>query len=109
MTNSHLSKRLTALITMLIVACTIAGCQQYGEVSPKCYEFAKALYSICNRKDVARLRIVDKAIKDAVTAKQLPADEAAELQKIIQQASEGQWSTAMQDCRTLMSEQNVAT
>lgn len=109
MTNFLFPTRRTAIVTALIAAYTVCGCQQYGEVSPKCYEFATAMYSICNRKDAARLEIIAKAINDAVAADELSTDEAAVLQAIIQQADDGKWTAAMQDCRTLMSEQNVST
>lgn len=109
MTHISFPARRSAIVTTLVTACFVCGCQQYGEVSPKCYEFATALYSVCNRKDADRLEMIDKAIDDAVTAKELPADEAADLKEIIQQANDGKWPAAMLDCRTLMSEQNVST
>lgn len=109
MLNSPFPSRLRSVLCLFIVATFLGGCQQYGEVSPKSHEFATALYSICNRKDEARLATSETAIQAAVDAKELPADEAEDLQAIIEQARDGQWTEAMQDCRTLMSEQNVKT
>lgn len=109
MTDQMLQPRSISRFSLLLLFCFLPGCQQYGEVSSKSYEFAKALYSICNRKDTARLEMIDTAITDAVAAEELPADEAEDLQDIIKRANDGEWSAAMLDCRTLMSEQNVQT
>lgn len=101
--------RLTFVFSILLSICLLPGCQQYGEVSSQSYEFAKALYSVCNRKDEARLTTTETAIEAAVEKKELPANEAEDLKAIIEKAREGQWAAAMQDCRTMMTEQNVQT
>lgn len=101
-------KRTAIALTLFAMMTTVMGCQQYGDVSPKSYEFATALYSICNRKDEVRLKRVEKSINEAVETEALPAHEADHLRNIIKQANDGHWTAAMQASRTIMSEQNKA-
>ena len=88
-----------------LVCCIAVGCQQYGEVSPKAYEVAKALYSICNRKDVPRLKEVEALIVTASDSSELSASEQEWLLAIVEKARAGKWTYAMQDARVMMSEQ----
>ena len=109
MRNQPSLSHITLVFSILLSTCLLPGCQQYGEVSAKSYEFAKALYSVCNRKDEARLTTTGTAIQAAVKKKELPENEAEDLQEIIEKAHKGRWIEAMQDCRTMMTEQNVQT
>lgn len=98
--------QITYLLVAVVAAVMLSGCQKYGEVSPQTYEFAKALYSVCNRKDDGRLQSTETAIQEAVKSGELPEGQAGDLLEIIETARSGNWTTAMQDCRTMMSEQN---
>lgn len=106
---SNLQKQMgmggAAVVLLLMLFLMIQGCQQYGTVSPKTYEIASALYSVCNRHDAGRLPVVDGLINDAQQAAEISESEAGWLREIVRSAHQGDWEQAMLDARTMMSEQ----
>lgn len=100
-----LSTRIRILTVAVLLCCLTAGCQQYGEVSPKAYEVATALYSICNRQDEPRLVKVEQTISTGAESSELSASEKEWLLAIVEKARAGEWSYAMQDARVMMTEQ----
>ena len=82
----------------------LIGCG-YGEVSPKTYEYAKALYSICNRKDAGRLDVIETQIKEDTDAGQLNEQEADWLLAIVEDARQADWQAAGQAARRMMEDQ----
>jgi len=99
----------------IVIACGLAGIvlvalvlfsqRGYGEVSPKTYEFAKALYSICNRRDASRLDDVSKMISESAAAGEMSQTEAGWLQDIVDEARAGEWKTAAGRARRMMEDQ----
>ena len=51
----------------------VRGCGQYAEVNEVTYEHAKALYSVCNRRDSERLEVCETLIVEAAANQQLHA------------------------------------
>lgn len=88
---SSLSRYL--MITLMTVL-FVSGCQKYGKVSPKAYELATALYSLCNRKDTARLGKVESLIADSTKAAELSSSEEEWLKSIVKSARSGSWESA---------------
>ena len=99
--NSH---RLTVSSAVLLI-CLLSGCQQYGEVSPRAYEISTSLYSICNRHDVGRITAAETTINSSYEAAEITEAEQQWLQDIVDKARADEWTTAMQDARTMMMEQ----
>ena len=93
------------LLLILLVCCCVQGCQQYGTVSPKAYEVATALYSTCNRRDIARLETVDQLISQSAAAGDLTDSEQQWFEEMVSAARSGDWETPMMNARTMMNEQ----
>lgn len=89
---------------VLLLALAI-GCGRYDPVSPLAYEYAKALYSICNRKSEAQLAPLADQISGSVAKGDLSQQEAAWLDNIIEQATAGQWEAARGESRRLLEDQ----
>jgi len=77
----------------------------YGEMSPKGYEYATALYSICNRKDEPRLTELEKLVTTSLDQSELVEAEARWLLDIAKQARSGDWDAALSETRRLMEDQ----
>lgn len=92
------------LVLVLLGVVVLRGCS-YGEISPEAYEFAKALYSICNRQDATRLQAFEDRIAAAAESSQLTQNEHAWLQQIVATARSGDWENAMLETRRLMADQ----
>jgi len=88
----------------LISVILLSGCS-YGEVSGNTYEYAKALYSICNRHDAEGLEKASLQIAAAKSEGEITEQEAKWLQDIIADARNEQWEDAMQECRQMMEDQ----
>jgi len=89
----------------LMTSLFVSGCQKYGEVSPKAYELATALYSVCNRQDTARLEKVESLIAESTKAAELSSSEEKWLTSILESARSGSWESAASAARTMMEEQ----
>jgi hypothetical protein len=94
---------------LLTVSClcgllVVTGCG-YGEVSPKTYEYAQALYSITNRQADEKLAEFESQIGQAATNGELSEDEVGLLRDIVATANGGDWKAAQQECRELMEAQ----
>jgi hypothetical protein len=92
------------LVASLFAALSAAGCG-YGEVTPRCYDYAKALYSICNRRDADRLEEFDALIEADLLAGELAEREAGWLRQIADQARSGEWASAQSAARKLLDDQ----
>ena len=102
-------KRLhTAVLLAALASLGVStGCARYAEVSPEAYQYSKALYSICNRKDEPRLTQVAEQIETARAAAELQETETGWLTEIVVTAQSGAWEDATQDARRLMEAQVV--
>jgi len=103
MRDSILQKSFCSMLLVVIVI-QLNACG-YPEVSPKTYEISKALYSVCNQKNQERLQTVKALIQSSLENKEINKDEAQMLNKIVAQASEDQWESAMLESRSLMEDQ----
>ena len=83
----------------------LVGCAQYSTVSSEAYQYSKALYSVCNRRDEPRLAKVAEQIETARAADQLQETEAGWLSDIVATARAGDWQDATKDARQLMEAQ----
>jgi len=90
--------------SLLAAVVTIAGCS-YGEVTPVTYEYAKALYSITNRKDATRLDQVHSQVETALAQQELSEREARWLHQIVEDAAAGRWEKANRAARQMMEDQ----
>jgi hypothetical protein len=83
----------------------VAGCGGYGAVSPLTYDYAKALYSITNRKAEDKLADVEAQITAASVAGKMSAEEADWLKAIVADAKSGDWESANRAARQIMEDQ----
>lgn len=103
--NLHTKILVSSLPMLAIVVFLVRGCMHYGEVNAATYEHAKALYSICNRKDAQRLEVCAAMIEEAATAAQISQTETAYLNDIITTARDRNWTDALAMSRQLMVDQ----
>jgi hypothetical protein len=94
-----------ALLVGAALCAPVAGCGGYGAVSPVTYEYAKALYSITNRKAEDKLADVEAQITTASAAGKMSAEEADWLMAIVSDAKSGDWESANQAARQIMEDQ----
>lgn len=99
--GAHLPRWIAgAVLTGLL----LTGCG-YGEVAPRTYEYATALYSICNRRDSARLEEFAKLLEADVEAGHVTDHEAGLLEEIAGEARTGEWDSAQAAARQLLEDQ----
>ena len=80
------------------------GCG-YGELSPRSYDYAQALYSICNRRDESRLDQFAGLVDDDLRQGKISAQEADWLNDVVAQARDGQWQEANVAARQMLEDQ----
>lgn len=102
MTFNRCCRPLGILLTCLAV---VAGCNDYGSISPTAYEYAKALYSITNRQAEEKLGEVRQQIDAAAAEGDLTDREARWLKKIVDDAEDGDWRAANKASRAMMEDQ----
>ena len=100
----HISSTNFWLLLVVVALLTQSGCG-YGKIGPKAYEFAKALYSVCNRRDEARLEKIAQMVEEAKTKGELTDKESAWLQDIVDRARDGDWEEASASAREMMEDQ----
>lgn len=94
--------------TVLLLAASFTAwllLRGYGELSPKAYAYAKALYSICNLKDEKRLPKVESMIAESLKKGEISERERDWLQDVIDRARDGDWETALSRARRMMEDQ----
>lgn len=101
----RINRCLSGVLLLMLLSVPQLGCQRYGEVTPRAYEISTSLYSICNRKDDARIAAVETVIDDSHTNAEITPDEKEWLMAIVEKAEADDWTAAMQDARTMMMEQ----
>lgn len=100
------TKRTISSASLVAVALVVAGgCGSYGRISPTAYEFAKALYSICNRQAHEALDPVGDQITQAQEEGELSEQEASWLGDVIAHARDGDWDAAAAAARQMMEDQ----
>lgn len=100
-----LRRRLSFVVGAIVVALATLGCGGYGKVSPAAYEYAKALYSISNRRATDRLDGVERKLAAARDKQELTEQEYAWFETIVADARGGQWDAACAACRRMMEDQ----
>ncbi len=93
----------TALLGVVLVF-SVIGCG-YGEVSSETYEYAMALYSVCNSRDAQRLEAFSEQFENAKAEGSVSANESQVLTAIIKEAQAGEWESATADVRALLEAQ----
>lgn len=96
---------LTGVPLLVVLVFLVKGCGHYGEVNEVTYEHAKALFSVCNRKDSKRLEVCADMIKKAAASEELSSVETSYLTGIIEAARNDQWKEALAMSRQLMVDQ----
>ncbi len=94
-----------SILKALILAGFCGGCSDYRGISPTAYEYAKALYSLTNRRQTEKLDRVSDLILKSQQAGDLTEEEVEWLKSIIDDARRGQWQAAQQEARQMMSDQ----
>ena len=74
------------IVVLLMLVVGARGCGHYGEVNSTTYEYGKALYSVCNRRDAERLEKVAAMIDSAMENGKISKTEARSLQGIVNEA-----------------------
>lgn len=77
----------------------------YGEISPKGYQIAMAIYSAANQENKPKVEKISGMIDQSVAAAEISAEEAEWLRGIVQKAMDGDWQSATAAVRLLMEEQ----
>lgn len=78
----------------------------YGEIDPRTYDFAKAVYSACLKQDSDHLDQVSKLLS-ASEAEALPVNEKRWIETMIEKARTGNWGSAAADARRMLEDQAV--
>ncbi len=99
--NSH---RLFKVLACSLL-CLSVGCSDYQGISPTAYQYAKALYNVTNRRRSEKLDQVSNLIATSQQDGQITGQEAEWLESIIEDARDGEWHTAQQVARQMMSDQ----
>ena len=94
----------SVVIFLLLYLPFTHGCG-YGEVSPKTYELAKALYNISNRKLDDKLADVKLQIAEELGKEEISKQEANWLNEIVERAERQEWGNAMKSARRMMEDQ----
>ena len=83
----------------------LGGCGGYEEIGPHAYEYATALYAICNQRDETRLKEFSVALAAACESGDVTDIEADQMVGIVSLAESGEWETATQESRQLLLDQ----
>jgi hypothetical protein len=100
-------RRIVVLAGLILVTLGVLmrGCGHYDKVNVATYEHAKALFSVCNRRDTNRLELCSKMIEEAAAAERISATEQSYLNDIIETARHERWEQALAMTRQLMVDQ----
>lgn len=90
--------------SLCLIACLSCGCG-YGDVSPATYEYAKALYSVSNRRSKETLDEVQRQIQESLEQGEISSREAGWLNDIVRKAEREDWGNAMTSARQMMEDQ----
>ncbi len=92
-------------VLIVVIAIILRSGREYGEISPRGYEIATALYSACNQKDPAKLETLSEIIEDSTGSRELNDRESRWLVAIIDQGRRGDWDAAVAEVRQIMKDQ----
>lgn len=92
-------------LPLAVVLMALAGCG-YPEVTPVTYEIAKALHTLVNQRDAANLEKARNFVDEAHAAGRITAAEHGYLTGFLISAESGDWDSAEQGIRRLLTDQN---
>ena len=101
--NQRHMKFAGAVVGIVLLVSTV-GCG-YGEVSSETYDYAMALYSVCNSRDAQRLETFNEQFANAKAEGLVSANESQVLTAIIEEAQAGEWESATAEVRELLEAQ----
>lgn len=102
--NSRNLTLISFFVTILLVGSYVWLYHGYGEVSPRTYQFSKAIYSACLKKNYDHLAKVEELLNESDEAS-LPPNEAIWLDQIIKIARSGNWEYAAKKAKRMMEDQ----
>ena len=91
------------LLLPLLIA--LIGCSDYQGISPTAYQYAKALYSVTNRKRSEKLDELNELITSSTREGTITTQEADWLLGVIDDAREGNWEMAQKTAIQMMHDQ----
>lgn len=104
-TNQKIPRSGSLICALLLgIVLTICGCG-YGKVSDKAYDYARALYTVCNLKSPQRLEKVELQLQQASADQDLSEQEKKWLLDIVSLAKRNQWDAAAKSARRMISDQ----
>lgn len=77
----------------------------YGDVSPRGYEYAVAIFSACNQSDEAKLDKISQMVAESLRLQEISLQESQWLNAIIDRGKRGDWKAASREVRRLMEDQ----
>jgi hypothetical protein len=89
-------------LVVLFLGLFLVGCQRYGRVEPRTYEYAQALVAAASAKQEERLAAMKSKVADDG---ELDERGRGYLLSIIAVAEQGKWDEAANEARRLMKEQ----
>lgn len=97
------SAGLTALALLLALTWTMWSSSV--ELSPSTYDLAIALYRACNQQDDEGLRQIQSELTELASQVGPEQEEIVKLQRIIDDARDGSWKSAMQQVHRVLNDQ----
>ena len=98
-----------ATLLLVVIFGAVLGLKMfngYGEVSPRTYEFAKAIYAACLSKSNERLERVESMLTNSSDSQtEIPDKQREWLQGMVDLAKRGRWDTAANQARQMMEDQ----
>jgi hypothetical protein len=94
--------REAGLLVVLLLGLGLAGCQRYGQVEPRTYEYAQALVAAASAQQEDRLAALKAKVMED---RELDDRGRGYLLSIVAVAEQGQWDAAAIEARRLMKEQ----
>lgn len=91
-------------VRALLCALLFCGCG-YSEISPTAYEYAKAIYSLSNRRATDKIAAVEERIAAAAESGELTLNEAGWLNDLCEDCRAGRWEKAQAAARRMMEDQ----
>ncbi len=95
---------LFSVLTLVLVGGYLWMNRGYGEVTPKTYQFSKAIYSACLKKSDEHLAKV-RTLLLASDKFSIPTHERVWLEQITDLAQRGNWESAANKARRMMEDQ----
>ena len=103
--NTKVASGVLVLVVLVGALLYAFSGSKYGEIGPRGYEYATALYSCCNRRDKDQLQTIKQMIQEDQSTQAISQQETTWLGEIVQSAESGKWTEASESVRQLMEDQ----